>query len=64
VCVAVPPEDVAADHGGLLGAGAVVGAVECEVAQRLELGFDPVQPRRVRRRVSERIEMNDVMYCL
>jgi hypothetical protein len=53
VCVAVPPDDVAADHAGLLAMGGVVGAVEGEVAQRLELGFDPVQPRRVGRRVGE-----------
>jgi ABC-type dipeptide/oligopeptide/nickel transport system ATPase component len=47
VCVAVPPDDVAADHAGLLAMAGVVGAVEGEVAQRLELSLDPVQPRRV-----------------
>jgi hypothetical protein len=38
--VLVPPDDVAADHAALLGVGLVVGAVECEVAQGGELGFD------------------------
>ena len=51
--VAVAPDDVAADHRCLLSVRAVVGAVEREVAQRLELGLDPIQPRRVRRRVGE-----------
>jgi hypothetical protein len=40
VGVVVAPDDVAADHAGLL--VVVVGAVEGEVAQRGELGFDPV----------------------
>ena len=31
----------------------MVGAVEGEVAQRLELGLDPVEPGRVGRRVGE-----------
>ena len=31
----------------------VVGAVEGEVAERLELGLDPVEPGRVGRRVGE-----------
>ena len=44
VCVAVAPDDVAADHRCLFTMRGVVGAVEGEVAQRLELGFDPVQP--------------------
>jgi hypothetical protein len=37
--VPVPPSDVAADHASLLLVGAVVGAVEGEVAQGGELGF-------------------------
>jgi hypothetical protein len=45
--VAVPPGDVAADHDRLLGVTCVVSAVEGEVAQRLELCLDPVQPRRI-----------------
>jgi hypothetical protein len=40
--VVVAPDDVAADHAGLLLVGGVVGAVEGEVAQRGELGFDAV----------------------
>ena len=44
VGVAVSPDDVAADHAALFLVGGVVGAVEGEVAQCLELGFDPVQP--------------------
>jgi hypothetical protein len=44
VGVAVAPDDIAADHARLGVVGGVVGAVECEVAQCLELGFDPVQP--------------------
>src|SRR6056297_2347090 len=54
--VGVAPADVAADHSGLFSVAGVIGAVESEVAQGLELGFDPVQPltrrtgcRRVRR---------------
>ena len=41
---AVAPADVAADGGGLFGVVGVVAAVEGEVAQGGELGFDPVQP--------------------
>jgi hypothetical protein len=44
VGVAVPPGDVAADHAGLLVVAGMVGAVQGEVAQRLELSLDPVQP--------------------
>ncbi len=43
------PAEVVTDRGVLLGVGAVVGAVEGEVAQGGELGFDPVQPRAVGR---------------
>lgn len=43
----VVPADVGADRGVLLGVAAVVGAAQGEVAQRGELGFDPVQPGRV-----------------
>jgi hypothetical protein len=42
VGVVVAPDDVAADHAGLLLVGGVVGAVEGEVAQCGELGLDPV----------------------
>ncbi len=35
--IAVPPGDVAADHAGLFLLAVVVGAVEGEIAQRLEL---------------------------
>src|SRR5215469_9037446 len=38
VGVVVAPDDVAADHAGLLLVGCMVGAVEREVAQRGELG--------------------------
>jgi hypothetical protein len=38
--VTVAQGDVAADHPGLFGVAGVVGAVEGEVAQRGELGFD------------------------
>jgi hypothetical protein len=38
--VVVAPDDVAADHAGLLVVAGVVGAVEREVPQRGELGFD------------------------
>jgi hypothetical protein len=38
VGVIVAPDDVAADHAGLLLAAGVVGAVEREVLQRGELG--------------------------
>ena len=34
-------------------AAVVAGAVEREVARRLELGFDAVEPRRVERHVGE-----------
>jgi hypothetical protein len=37
--VIVAPDDVPADHAGLLFVAAVVGAVEREVPQRRELGF-------------------------
>jgi hypothetical protein len=37
VGVVVAPDDVAADHAGLLAVAGVVGAVEGEVAQRGEL---------------------------
>jgi hypothetical protein len=39
VGVVVPPDDVPADHAGLLFAAGVVGAVQREVAQRRELRF-------------------------
>jgi hypothetical protein len=42
VGVVVAPDDVAADHAGLLLVGGVIGAVEREVAQRGELGLDAV----------------------
>ena len=42
VGVVVAPDDVAADHAGLLVVGGVIGAVEGEVAQRGELGLDAV----------------------
>ena len=42
VGVVVTPDDVAADHAGLLLVAGVVGAVEREVAQGCELGLDPV----------------------
>jgi len=51
--VAVPPDDVAADHAGLLLVGAVVSAVEGEVAQGGELGLDAVHPAGVDRNVGE-----------
>jgi hypothetical protein len=44
VGVGVAPGDVAADEPGLGGVVGVVGAIQAEVAQRLELGLDPVQP--------------------
>jgi hypothetical protein len=40
--VVVAPDDVAADHAGLLFVAGMVGAVEREVAQGGELGLDPV----------------------
>ena len=51
--VAVAPGDVAADQSGLLVVVGVIGAVEREVAQCLELGLDSVEPRRVVRCVGE-----------
>src|SRR3954447_4793192 len=51
--VAVSPCDVAADHAGLLGMGGVVSAVEREVAQRGELGLNPVEPARVGRGIGQ-----------
>jgi hypothetical protein len=36
------PDDVPADHAGLLFVAGVVGAVQREVAQRCELRFYPV----------------------
>jgi len=40
--VIVAPDDVPPGHAGLLLVGGVAGAVEREVAQRGELGLDPV----------------------
>jgi hypothetical protein len=40
VGVVVAPDDVPADHAGLFLVAGVVGAVECEVPQGCELGFD------------------------
>ena len=51
--VAVAPDDVAADHRVLLFVRAVVGAIEGEVAQGLELRFDPIQPAGVGRDVGQ-----------
>ena len=45
----VAPAHVARDRVGLLGVAVVVGAVEREVAQGGELGFDPVEPGRIGR---------------
>src|SRR6266487_271785 len=53
VGVVVAPDDVAADHAGLLLVAGVVGAVEREVPQRGELGLDAVQPGRIRRGVGD-----------
>jgi len=53
MCIAVPPDDVAADHGCLLPVAGVIGAVESEVAECLELGLDPVEPGGVGRRVGQ-----------
>ncbi len=36
----VAPDDVPADHAGLFFVAGVVGALECEVPQRGELGLD------------------------
>ncbi|WP_028182565.1 hypothetical protein [Salinispora arenicola] len=44
----VAPADVGAEGGVLLGAGAVIGAVEGDVADGGELGLGPVQPGRIR----------------
>jgi hypothetical protein len=38
--VVVAPDDVAADHAGLLVVAGVAGAVQREVAQGRELGLD------------------------
>jgi tetratricopeptide (TPR) repeat protein len=51
--VSVAPGDVAADHAGLLAVAGMVGAVESEVAQRGELGLDPVQPGPVKGHVGQ-----------
>jgi hypothetical protein len=40
----VAPDDVAANHAGLLFVAAVVGAVQREVAQRRELRFNEDPP--------------------
>jgi hypothetical protein len=45
--------DVAADHAGLCAMTVVIGAVEGEVAQRGELGLDPVEPGAVEQHVGE-----------
>src|SRR4051794_32630635 len=45
----VAPAQVVGDGGALFGVAGVVGAVQGEVAQRGELGLDPVQPRGVGR---------------
>jgi hypothetical protein len=42
VGVVVAPDDVPADHAGLLGVAGVVGAVQREVPQRCELRLDAV----------------------
>lgn len=42
--VVVSPDDELADHAALILGAGVVGAVEREVAQGGELGFDPVEP--------------------
>jgi hypothetical protein len=53
VGVAVPPGDVAPDHASLFVVSGVIGSISREVAQRLELGLDPVEPARVERHVGE-----------
>src|SRR3569833_3443263 len=53
VGVAVSPADVAADHAALFLVGGVVGAVEGEVAQGGELGFEAVEPGAVGRGVGD-----------
>ncbi len=53
VGVIVVPDDVAADHVGLLAVAGVAGAVEGEIAQSRELRLNPVQPGAVRRRVGD-----------
>lgn len=47
--VGVSPAHVGGDRSVLFGVTAVIGAAQCEVPQCRELGFDPVQPRPVRR---------------
>jgi hypothetical protein len=42
VGVVIAPDDVPADHAGLFLVAGVVGAIQCEVPQRGELGFDAV----------------------
>src|SRR5215212_10515328 len=49
----VAPGDVAADQSGLGRVVGVVGAGDAEVAERLELWLDPVQPGGVEGRVGE-----------
>lgn len=53
VAVGVAPVDVAGDQLGLGGMVGVVGAVEAEVAEPLELRLDPVEPGGVVGRVGE-----------
>src|SRR5215469_11167491 len=53
VGVVVAPDDVAADHAGLLLVAGVVGAVGREVPQRRELRLYPVPPGSVRGRVGD-----------
>jgi hypothetical protein len=53
LCSLVVPAEVAGDRGLLGGVAGVVAAVEGEVADRGELGLDPVQPGRVGRGVDE-----------
>lgn len=57
--MAVSPDDVAADHAALFLVVGVVGAVEGEVAQGGELGFDAVEPGAVGRGVDDL----DVVRC-
>jgi len=42
--IVIPTDDVGANHGGLFLVAGVVGAIEGEVAERLELGIAPVEP--------------------
>jgi hypothetical protein len=51
--VAGPPYDVEVDNAGLLAVDGMVRAVEREVAQGGELGFDPVELKAVEWHVSE-----------